>query len=73
MQCFCIDRAAEEDAVDVEYGDENLKICEDYWASSGFAFIISNVIMVVIIAINTVIRMAAIALITWIGYDTMSE
>ena len=73
VQCFCIDRAAEEDAVDVEYGDENLKICEDYWASSSFAFIISNVIMVVIIGINTVIRMAAIALITWIRYDTMSE
>ena len=73
MQCFCIDRAAELDEVNAEYGEEKLKICEDYWESTGFAFIISNVIMVAIIGINLIIRMTAIALITWIGYDTMSE
>ena len=37
------------------------------------AMIISNGVMVAIIAINFILKMIVIKLITWIGYDTHSE
>ena len=51
----------------------SLPICKDYNASIMKVLITTNVITVIIVVINMVIREITIALITWIGYDTHSE
>ena len=73
LQCFCDSRATDGDKPDAAYGDEDLAICEDYFGSYFTTLLLTNTVMVVIIAINYILKMACIALITWIKYDTYSE
>ena len=73
VQCFCNDRYDAGDLSDATYGDEELPICLDYFDSMFTTLLLTNGIMVVIIAINYILKMITIELITWIGYDTHSE
>ena len=73
VQCFCDTRAEAGDQADAVYGDEDLAVCEDYFGSYYTTLLLTNTVMVVIIAINYILKMACIALITWIKYDTYSE
>lgn len=73
VQCFCDERALEGDATDATYGQLELPICQDYFDSMFTTLILTNGIMVAIIAINYILKAMTISLITWIGYDTHSE
>lgn len=55
------------------YGDNDFAICEDYFGSMFTTLILTNAVMVTIIAINYILKMVTIMLITWIRYDTFSE
>lgn len=73
VQCFCNSRAEAGDKPDQVYGDQDLPICEDYLGSLFTTMLLTNGVMVAIIAINYVLKMVTISLITWIKYDTYSE
>jgi len=77
VQCFCDDRAAAGDETDALYKasetTKELPVCQDYFDSAFTTLILTNGIMVVIIAINYILKSLTISLITWIGYDTHSE
>jgi len=55
------------------YGTYNLPICEDYISAIFSTMLLTNGVMVAIIAINYILKDMTIRLITWIGYDTYSE
>ena len=71
VQCFCDAKALEGDAPDTMYHEE--KVCQAYIDSLFPTLIFTNGIMVLIIAINVILRTITVMLITWIGYDTYSE
>lgn len=73
LQCFCDARKEEGDKPDQVYGDNDFAICEDYFGSMFTTLILTNGVMVSIIAINYILKMVTISLITWIRYDTYSE
>lgn len=76
VQCFCTDRAAAGDATDATYNNakgQEFTVCQDYFDSAFTTLILTNGIMVLIIAINYILKMVTISMITWIGYDTHSE
>ena len=73
LQCFCDARSKAGDESDAVYGDDALPVCEDYLSSYFTTLLLTNAVMVTIIAINYILKMACISLITWIKYDTYSE
>ena len=73
VQCFCNDRAAENDPSDLGYGSENYPVCQEYMDTKLPNFLASNSITVIITVINIIIKIVTVKLISWIGYDTHSE
>jgi len=51
----------------------SVDICSEYFTNVWFVLFMSNFITGFIVVVNTIIKEIAIALITWIGYDTHSE
>lgn len=74
-QCFCNAKMELGDDFDAVYeandGTE-VAVCEDYQNAQHTTMILTNGLTVAIVAINTILKKAIIALITWIGYDTNS-
>ena len=58
VQCFCDARAKEGDEFDKEYMYSGAphNVCEDYFTSLSTAMIVSNGVMVAIIAINFILK-----------------
>lgn len=79
MQCFCQNQKkagehrAQKYTGTVDGETQTLPICEDFFSDKFKGTIIGYAITGVIIAVNEVLRMAIIALITWVGEDTQSE
>lgn len=73
VQCFCTDRAAAGDETDATYGLKKLAVCEPYFNSQFTTMLLTNGISYSIIAVNYLLKVFTISLITWIGYDTHSE
>ena len=75
-QCFCEERAIQGDLPDHEYIDYDgveVVVCQEFTDAIMQAFLASNGVTVFIVALNVVLKMTAISLISWIGYDTHSE
>ena len=73
VQCFCNDEQTDGAEADAVYGPKKIPVCQDYFDSQFTTLILTNGITVIIIAINYLLKMFTIMLITWIGYDTHSE
>lgn len=73
VQCFCNDQKADGAEPDALYGVKEYPVCQDYFSSQFTTLLLTNGITVVIIAVNYLLKMFTIDLITWIGYDTHSE
>ena len=76
VQCFCDERAIQGDLPDQKYtdynGDETV-VCQDYMDALIPTLIAYNGVTVFIVALNYVLKITAISLISWIGYETHSE
>lgn len=73
LQCFCDAKAEAGDASDMTYGEKEWPVCEAYISALFSTMLLTNGVMVTIIAINYILKVVTIMLITWIGYDTYSE
>lgn len=79
MQCYCQRQEKAGEHRDKKYTEtvdgekQTLPICENFFDDKFKGTIIGYAITGVIIAVNEVLRMAIIALITWVGEDTQSE
>lgn len=73
VQCFCNDQKISGAKKTDTYGTQEVPVCLNYENSTLITLISSQVVTLIIVVINMVLKNVTISLITWIGYDTHSE
>jgi len=57
----------------VTTSDEEIQVCDQYFRDVTVSKVLGTSIGFIIIAVNLILKTSIIALITWIGEDTVSE